>query len=97
MAFMRIENKRMAAQIFWWISAVLLFVIVFATAPRLYYAAVVFIKFMRGVGIILPLEPVGEKTRFLREIIAPIKGLIFIFSLVGLLPPLIKDVIDSWK
>ena len=96
---MEITNEKsiLTKQIFWWVSASLLFIIVFATTPRLYYASVVFINFLQGHGIVLALNPVDDKTRFLREFIAPIKGLIFLFTLTGLLFPLITDISDSWK
>jgi hypothetical protein len=82
----QINNKTSTTQaILWWCSALLLFVVVFATAPRLYYITAVLFNQLKDFGIRLALDPAEEKARFLREVVAPIKGISFLFAMVGLL------------
>lgn len=91
------NNNTSKANIFWWIAVTILFTIVFGTAPRLYYALVLIIRQLTELGFVFPMDPIGEKVRFLREFVAPIKGLLFIISLIGLLPPLVKDIIEAYR
>jgi hypothetical protein len=92
----QINNKTSTIQIvLWWCSALLLFIGVFATAPRLYYITVVLFNQLKDFGIQLALDPVEEKARFLREVVAPIKGISFLLAMAGLLPPLVRDILDS--
>jgi hypothetical protein len=92
----QINNKTSTTQaILWWCSALLLFVVVFATAPRLYYITAVLFNQLKDFGIRLALDPAEEKARFLREVVAPIKGISFLFAMVGLLLPLVKNIFDT--
>ncbi|MCJ7482063.1 MAG: hypothetical protein MUO31_03765 [Thermodesulfovibrionales bacterium] len=81
--------------ILWWCSALLLFIGVFATAPRLYYITAHLFNQLKDFGIQLTLDPVQEKARFLREVVAPIKGIFFLLAMAGLLPPLVRNIFDS--
>jgi hypothetical protein len=83
--------------ILWWCSALVLFIGVFATAPRLYYISAVLFNQLKDFGIQLALDPIEGKARFLREIVAPIKGIFFLLAMAGLLPPLVRDILDPHK
>jgi hypothetical protein len=81
--------------ILWWCSALLLFIGVFATAPRLYYITAVLFNQLKDFGIQFALDSAEEKARFLREVVAPIKGISFLLAMAGLLPPLVRNILDS--
>jgi hypothetical protein len=92
----QINNKTDRIQvILWWCSALLLFIGVFATAPRLYYLTAVLFNQLKDFGIQLALDPTEGKARFLREMVAPIKGIFFLLAMAGSLPPLVRGILDS--
>ena len=90
------KNTATFQTILWWCSTLLLFIGIFATAPRLYYINTVLFNQLKDLGVQISYNPTGEKARFLREIVAPIKGIAFLLAMAGLLPPLIKDIWGSY-
>lgn len=88
-----VDRKQKLIKAYWRISVLLIFVLVFATNEKIYYAFALLAKFIGNYGINIQPDPVSEKAHFLREIIAPIKGLTFLFSMAGLLWPLVIDLL----